>query len=271
MSSAAHTPIRAARATRAADRQVRPLRVLPADLPQLPAARPGNGLAARPHLHDEGRRRRPRWRSAPAWSAHFDTCLGCMACETACPSGVRYAPLIEETRAAIEHHHQRPLGERLFRRPAVPAAAVSRAAARVRAAPRLRQPAAPAGPGCWRCCRAGCSNLIALAPDATLRRRGEACPERTPAVGRDRLRVGLRDRLRPARLLRPRQRRHRPRAGRRRLRSAGAGRPGLLRRAGAALGTRRGGARVRARPDSHVRTRERGRRSSSTRPAADRR
>ena len=47
---------------------------------------------------------------------HFDTCLGCMACETACPSGVRYAPLIEETRAAIEHHHERPLGERLFRR-----------------------------------------------------------------------------------------------------------------------------------------------------------
>src|SRR5260221_12730228 len=48
--------------------------------------------------------------------AHFDTCLGCMAAETACPSGVRYAPLIEETRAAIEHHHQRPISERLFRR-----------------------------------------------------------------------------------------------------------------------------------------------------------
>ena len=46
---------------------------------------------------------------------HFDTCLGCMACETACPSGVRYAPLIEETRAAIEHHHTRTLADRLFR------------------------------------------------------------------------------------------------------------------------------------------------------------
>jgi glycolate oxidase iron-sulfur subunit len=47
---------------------------------------------------------------------HFDTCLGCMACETACPSGVHYAPLIERTRAAIERHHQRPLAERWFRR-----------------------------------------------------------------------------------------------------------------------------------------------------------
>jgi glycolate oxidase iron-sulfur subunit len=47
---------------------------------------------------------------------HFDTCLGCMACETACPSGVRYAPLIEATRADIERGHGRPLAERWFRR-----------------------------------------------------------------------------------------------------------------------------------------------------------
>jgi glycolate oxidase iron-sulfur subunit len=46
---------------------------------------------------------------------HFDTCLGCMACETACPSGVRYAPLLEGTRAAIERVHRRPLADRLFR------------------------------------------------------------------------------------------------------------------------------------------------------------
>lgn len=52
---------------------------------------------------------------SPAAVQHFDTCLGCMACETACPSGVKYAPLIEKTRALVEAHHRRPLGERLFR------------------------------------------------------------------------------------------------------------------------------------------------------------
>ncbi len=47
---------------------------------------------------------------------HFDHCLGCMACMTACPSGVKYDKLIEATRAQIERHHRRPFSERLFRR-----------------------------------------------------------------------------------------------------------------------------------------------------------
>jgi glycolate oxidase iron-sulfur subunit len=46
---------------------------------------------------------------------HFDRCLGCMACVPACPSGVQYQVLIEETRATIERTHQRPLADRLFR------------------------------------------------------------------------------------------------------------------------------------------------------------
>lgn len=47
--------------------------------------------------------------------AHFDRCLGCMGCMPACPSGVRYDVLIEETRASIETHHRRPFFDRLHR------------------------------------------------------------------------------------------------------------------------------------------------------------
>jgi glycolate oxidase iron-sulfur subunit len=50
------------------------------------------------------------------WVGHFDTCLGCMACMTACPSGVDYGKLIEATRAQIERKHERSATERLYRR-----------------------------------------------------------------------------------------------------------------------------------------------------------
>src|SRR4029453_16586118 len=46
---------------------------------------------------------------------HFDRCLGCMACVTACPSGVRYDRLIEDTRAQVERRHPRPRAEGLLR------------------------------------------------------------------------------------------------------------------------------------------------------------
>jgi len=48
-------------------------------------------------------------------TTHFDRCLGCMACVSSCPSGVRYDRLIEATRAAVEEEHERPLGDRLLR------------------------------------------------------------------------------------------------------------------------------------------------------------
>jgi glycolate oxidase iron-sulfur subunit len=47
---------------------------------------------------------------------HFDRCLGCMACMTACPSGVRYDRLIEATRAKIQHKHKRSAGETIYRK-----------------------------------------------------------------------------------------------------------------------------------------------------------
>ncbi|WP_263384355.1 (Fe-S)-binding protein [Granulicella arctica] len=47
---------------------------------------------------------------------HMDNCLGCMACMTACPSGVQYDKLIEDTRAQIERNVPRTPSDRLFRK-----------------------------------------------------------------------------------------------------------------------------------------------------------
>jgi len=46
---------------------------------------------------------------------HFDQCLGCMACVTACPSGVRYDLLIEATRAKVEEQYRRTPLDAAFR------------------------------------------------------------------------------------------------------------------------------------------------------------
>src|SRR3954453_9650831 len=46
---------------------------------------------------------------------HFDQCLGCMSCVTACPSGVQYDRLIEATRSQVERRHHRTRRERALR------------------------------------------------------------------------------------------------------------------------------------------------------------
>ena len=46
---------------------------------------------------------------------HLDRCLTCRACETTCPSGVRYGRLLELGREIVEEHVARPVGERLLR------------------------------------------------------------------------------------------------------------------------------------------------------------
>jgi len=47
---------------------------------------------------------------------HWDLCLGCMACVTACPSGVKYDRLIEDTRYQVERRYPRALADRAFRK-----------------------------------------------------------------------------------------------------------------------------------------------------------
>ncbi len=50
------------------------------------------------------------------YASHFDHCLGCLACVTTCPSGIRYDHLIGAMRSQVERLRRRPLGERTLRR-----------------------------------------------------------------------------------------------------------------------------------------------------------
>jgi glycolate oxidase iron-sulfur subunit len=51
-----------------------------------------------------------------AASEHFDSCLGCLACVSTCPSGVRYDQLIESTRAQVERNRPRSPAEKALRK-----------------------------------------------------------------------------------------------------------------------------------------------------------
>ncbi len=52
---------------------------------------------------------------ADSFVTHIDRCLGCLACQTACPSGVNYGHIVERARAEIEQNYRRPLLARLAR------------------------------------------------------------------------------------------------------------------------------------------------------------
>ena len=128
---------------------------------------------------------------SPQMVRHWDRCLGCMACVTACPSGVKYDKLIEDTRAQVERNHSRRTTDRLWRsmlfelfphpgrlRALAPLLALSRklgvprAARRGGALPRMRA-------------------LASLTPETPLHKTMRRLPERVQARGASRGRVGL--------------------------------------------------------------------------------
>jgi len=126
------------------------------------------------------------------WVSHFDTCLGCMACMPACPSGVDYGKLIEATRAQIERNTSRSSAEKFHRR------FILENFTRPDRLRRMRLPlfiyqktglqAAVRGLGLLHLLPKKLQAMEALLPK--LRRR-EAVAEFTPAVGLKRRRVGL--------------------------------------------------------------------------------
>jgi glycolate oxidase iron-sulfur subunit len=128
----------------------------------------------------------------PRWVSHFDSCLGCMACMTACPSGVDYGKLIEATRAQIERNFTRSPAEKRYRR------FLFETFTRPERLRRLRGPLlAYQKSGFQALVRA--LRLTKLLPkkwqtmEALLPRLSpqEAVPEVTPAVGTKRRRVGV--------------------------------------------------------------------------------
>ncbi|HLH59109.1 MAG TPA: heterodisulfide reductase-related iron-sulfur binding cluster, partial [Streptosporangiaceae bacterium] len=50
-----------------------------------------------------------------AFGSRIDSCLGCLACVSTCPSGVRYDKLIESARPQVERDVPRSFADRLFR------------------------------------------------------------------------------------------------------------------------------------------------------------
>lgn len=139
---------------------------------------------------------------SPGFVRHFDACLGCMACVTACPSGVQYSPLIEATRGQIERRHPRPLADRLFRS-VIFALFPFPARLRVALAPlvvvqRLIRWLPATGSGSPTGAAHAPSGIVArlramleLAPTVTWRSLFARVPERTPAIGDRRLTVGF--------------------------------------------------------------------------------
>jgi glycolate oxidase iron-sulfur subunit len=125
---------------------------------------------------------------------HFDRCLGCMACMTACPSGVRYDHVIEGARARVEREYRRPLSDRLYRGLVF---ALFPRPGRLRVAAFLLWLWRMAGLQ-WLVRKLGVlrpwprlAALEALAPPLALREVFARLPAVTPAHGERRMRVGL--------------------------------------------------------------------------------
>ena len=111
--------------------------------------------------------------------AHFDRCLGCMACVTACPSGVKYDELIMQTRAEVERARKSLFRSMLFTM--LPYPKRMKAMLIPQMIGKALRPFLPRR----------LANLVSLTPPITAHHLAAKLPEFTPAKGARRARVAL--------------------------------------------------------------------------------
>ena len=127
---------------------------------------------------------------------HLSLCLGCRACESACPSGVPYGRLIEAGRAELEARRPGSVWRRLVRRAAfaglLPRPALLRAVVTgFRLYQRSGLQRLVRASGVLRLLPASLAASEALLPTLPPAGRGGALPEVVPARGPRRARVGF--------------------------------------------------------------------------------
>ncbi|NMI01755.1 heterodisulfide reductase-related iron-sulfur binding cluster [Pseudonocardia acidicola] len=131
------------------------------------------------------------------FTEHIDACLGCMACVTACPSGVQYDKLLESVRPQIERNVPREKSDKLFRdaifalfpyRRRLRAAAVPGALYQKLRVTSLGQRVLPKILGKLPARLAATESLL---PPVRLKDAFARLPVHTPAVGERRARVAL--------------------------------------------------------------------------------
>ncbi len=127
---------------------------------------------------------------SPSYVQHFDACLGCLACVTACPSGVQYAPLIEKQRARIEQTYERGLGDRLFRGLLMSLVPYP-SRMRIALAPLALLGGVIRAAGRWRVLPARLRALLAVAPPVTFSSLFAGTKPQTPAAGAERMKVAV--------------------------------------------------------------------------------
>lgn len=116
--------------------------------------------------------------------AHIDHCLGCLACETTCPSSVAYRHLLEDAKPRLDDMQPRTFGDRLLRlllTHLLPYRGRFRLAMRLTPFGKLTAPLLPTR----------MRNLLSMAPARLPEPARIARPGVSPAQGEKRIRVAL--------------------------------------------------------------------------------